>query len=50
MVRSIYLLDMKDLFKAMLLLLLGTAFTKAVSAQPNSGQTVMVEGKKSTIK
>ncbi|MGE8430548.1 MAG: alpha/beta hydrolase [Sphingobacterium sp.] len=41
---------MKELFKAMLLLFLGTAFTSAVSAQPNTGQTVMIEGKKMAYK
>ncbi len=41
---------MKDLFKAMLLLFLGTAFAKAVYAQPNTNQMVMVEGKKMVYK
>ncbi len=50
MFTSIYLLYMKELFKAMLLLFLGTAFTKAVSAQSNTSQSVMVEGKKMAYK
>ncbi|MGJ1244010.1 MULTISPECIES: hypothetical protein [Sphingobacterium] len=40
---------MKELFKAMLLLFLGTAFTKAVSARSNTSQSVMVEGKKNGL-
>lgn len=50
MLSSIYLLYMKELFKTMLLLFLGTALTQAVSAQPKTSQTVMVEGKKWPIK